>query len=132
MPRAPGSTTKRKPLTKLQRAKLIADHGGICYRCGLPIDPAKKWVDEHMRALALGGTNDMSNRAPVHWECAEIKTLTEDMPRIVKAKAVQAASVGRDPRAAPKLQSRGFPKQPKVRAIDKSALPKLQPRGLYR
>lgn len=119
-------TTKRKPLTKLQRAEMFARHNGICVICGLRIVPGQKFIDEHIRALGLLGTNDMSNRGPAHITCAAIKTHDEDMPRIVKAKAQAAAGVGRDPRAPSNLRSAGFPKKP-----PREPKAKLPPRMIY-
>lgn len=98
-------TTKRKPLTPTQRLKLFEDHKGICKLCGLKII-GKKWIDEHGRSLGLGGSNDNSNRYPVHVACAEAKTHDEDMPRINKAKRQKKAALGiKEPPATP-LQSR--------------------------
>lgn len=128
---APGTTTKRKPLTKLQRAKLWAEHKGICYRCQLPIEPSKPFTDEHVIALGLSGSNDWSNRAPVHMHCAAIKTRDEDMPRINKAKAQQAVLVGKDPLAKPAIQSAGFRKSEKASKIT-DPFPSLPRRALYR
>jgi 5-methylcytosine-specific restriction endonuclease McrA len=85
-------TTQRKPLTPTQRLKLFEVHGGRCYRCGTKI--LGMFIDEHIRPLALGGSNDLDNRAPVHPKCAEDKTRNEDMPRIVKAKAQKRAAHG--------------------------------------
>ena len=127
MSRAPGRTTERKPLTKLQRAKLFAEHGGICCVCKLPIDEPKGWIDEHIRALGLGGTNDLKNRGPAHFHCAEVKTKNEDMPRIVKAKAQQAAITSKDPGAEPTIKSAGFKKAEKASKIT-DPFPEL-PRG---
>lgn len=118
------TTTPRKPLTPTQRLKLFEQHKGICALCGGEIRSGEKWIDEHLRALALGGSNDADNRAPVHVACAEAKTRNEDMPRIVKAKRQKMASLGIKS-VKTKIQSRGFPKAEKKRSIDKSALPPL-------
>lgn len=126
-PREFGATTERKPLTKLQRAKMFSDHNGICIICKLPIDEPKGWIDEHIRALALGGTNELSNRGPAHFHCAEVKTRDHDMPRIVKAKAQQAAATSRDPGAGPTIKSAGFKKAEKTSKIT-DPFPEL-PRG---
>jgi len=123
-------TTPRKPLTPRQRLKLYEDHKGICAICDLKIHSGEKWIDEHLRALGLAGPNDLDNRAPVHVRCAEVKTQTEDMPRIVKAKAQKRAALGIKT-DGPKIKSAGFAKSDKTSAIDKSALPKLKPRNLY-
>ena len=121
-------TTLRKPLTPRQRLKLYEDHKGLCKICGLKIHSGEKWVDEHLRALGLAGQNDLDNRAPVHVRCAEIKTQTEDMPRIVKAKAQKRAALGIKS-DGPKIKSAGFAKSDKPKRDPKPSLP---PKELYR
>ncbi len=113
----PEPTTKRKPLTPLQRAEMFARHKGICVICKLPII-GRKWRDEHIRALGLNGTNDMSNRGPAHITCAEVKTHDEDMPRIVKAKAQSTVMVGKDPEARPAFGSKRKADKPKPDKLD--------------
>lgn len=101
-------TTPRKHLTPRQRLKLFEDHNGICGLCKLPIIAGEKWRDEHLRALGLGGTNELDNRAPVHILCAEAKDPV-DMTAINKAKAVKRKSLGiKAP--AQKINSAPFPK----------------------
>jgi hypothetical protein len=34
----------------------------------------ERWIAEHMRALELGGADDLSNMAPAHEACALVKT----------------------------------------------------------
>jgi 5-methylcytosine-specific restriction endonuclease McrA len=96
-------TTLRKPLTPTQRLKLFESERGICCICGLKI--VGKFIDEHKRALGLGGGNEMDNRGVAHPKCADIKTQTEDMPRIVKAKAQKRAAHGIKSEG-PKIQNR--------------------------
>ncbi len=101
---------KRKPLTGLQRAKMFADHDGKCCICGQRIQAGEKWIDEHQRALALLGTNDMSNRGPAHVDCAKEKT-RRDIDMIAKAKRIFAKHHGAWQRQGPPIRSRGFPKR---------------------
>jgi len=103
---------KRKPLTTLQRAKLYDAHDGKCWICGLPIAVGDKWRDEHKRPLALGGTNSMDNRAPVHIACARGKD-AEDLPAIAKAKRTRAKHVGAKREPVKRIVSRGFQKSAK-------------------
>ncbi len=70
----PFAVTPRKPLTTLQRAKLFAQHGGVCCLCGVPIKAVESWIDEHMIPLSQGGGNELENRRPVHVKCARAKT----------------------------------------------------------
>jgi 5-methylcytosine-specific restriction enzyme A len=125
-------TTPRKPLTPTQRLKLFEAHKGICALCGLRIAPGVAWCDEHLRALGLGGSNDTSNRAPVHVACADGKTQQQDMPRIVKAKRQKMAALGIKRDAAQKIKSAGFPQVEKPRrGVDKSAIEPLPRRSIY-
>ena len=123
-------TTPRKPLTPTQRLKLFEAHKGICVLCSKEIRAGEKWIDEHSRPLALGGTNDLENRRPVHVACAEIKT-PQDLAQIAKAKRQKRAALGIK-KDTPKIESRGFDRVEKQRSIDKSVLPELPRRGLYR
>lgn len=124
------STTKRNPLTPTQRLKLFEAHKGKCALCGHDIRSGEKWIDEHMRALGLGGSNDLDNRAPVHVACAKVKTEKEDIPRIAKAKRSKMAALGIKRETGKKIQSRGFDRVEKARKIDKSALPPLPRRNI--
>lgn len=121
-------TTERKRLTPTQRLKLFERHKGLCALCDLQIRSGEKWIDEHLRALGLGGTNDDDNRAPVHVACAKAKTENEDIPRIAKAKRSKMAALGIKRDTGRKIQSRGFPLIEKQQRIVKGRLP---PRGLY-
>lgn len=119
-------TTPRKPLSPRERLKLFEDHKGMCGLCGLPIMPGEKWRDEHMRALGLGGTNAIENRAPVHIKCAEVKD-GDDLPRIAKAKRSKMAALGIK-KDGPKIASPGFAPSKKEPRITKQALP---PRRMF-
>lgn len=100
-------TTKRRPLTPSQRLKLFEDHDGICVICGRAIRSGEKWIDEHIRALGLGGSNDPENRGPAHETCAATKTRKEDMPRIAKAKRQKRKLLGiKKPKGRPIAGSR--------------------------
>lgn len=107
-PKTDVGTTERKPLTPTGRLKLFEREGGICCICGGKI--VGKFIDEHKRALGLGGSNDPDNRGVAHPKCAEIKTHDEDMPRIVKAKAQKRAELGIKKATAKPIQSAGFAK----------------------
>ena len=97
---------KRKPLTAKERIELFRAHDGICCICGGKIQVGEAWIDEHQRALALGGSNDLENRGPAHVKCAKVKT-KDDMGQIAKAKRREAKFFGaKQPKR--KIQSRGF------------------------
>jgi hypothetical protein len=89
-------STKRKPLTPTQRLKLFESFGGRCVLCDRKIEAGEPWIDEHLRALGLGGTNAMENRGPAHKACADAKTHGSDgdIARIAKAKRMKMRHVG--------------------------------------
>lgn len=109
-------TTKRKPLTPTQRLKLFEAHKGLCGLCGGQIKAGDRWIVEHMRPLALGGTNDIDNLFPVHAACADTKThgSNGDTSRIAKAKRQKMKSLGIR-KSTQKIMSPGFPKFEKER-----------------
>ena len=119
-------TTPRKPLTPRQRLKLFEQHKGICVLCGLQIRSGEKWIDEHLLALGLGGSNDTENRAPVHLACAKAKTHDEDMPRIVKAKRQKMVALGIKRESRQKIASRPF-----ANRKERTPKPSLPPRALF-
>lgn len=77
----------RKPLTKKQRAELALRQNGLCgCLCGEKLDHARDGViDEHVIPLALGGSNDLSNRQLWRKPCAMEKTKA-DVRSIAKSK----------------------------------------------
>ncbi|GAB6842327.1 hypothetical protein HNR00_003536 [Methylorubrum rhodinum] len=89
-------TTPRRPLTPSQKLELYEQQKGICPLCGLFMRPGKRLIDEHLRALGLGGSNDFGNRAIVHEACALAKTHgpTGDLTVIADAKAQKRAILG--------------------------------------
>lgn len=89
-------TTKRKPLSPTQRLKLFEAHGGKCCICDKQIRAGERWIDEHQRALVLGGSNDLANRGPAHEACAHAKTHgpNGDIARGAKAKRQKMAVLG--------------------------------------
>ncbi|CAO4179071.1 HNH endonuclease [Methylorubrum populi] len=89
-------TTRRKPLTPSQKLELYEAQGGICPLCTLPMRPGKRLIDEHLRSLGLGGTNDFGNRAIVHEACAQAKTHGPegDLARIADAKSQKRSILG--------------------------------------
>jgi 5-methylcytosine-specific restriction protein A len=123
-------TTKRKPLTPTQRLKLFEAFKGKCCLCEQPI--RGKWIDEHLRALGLGGTNEWDNRGPAHKACADAKTHGPDgdLARISKAKRQKMARHGiKDEKRA------RIPTKPKVARGPRSlaaALTNLPRKALFR
>lgn len=109
------ASTKRKPLTPRQKLAMYEAHGGRCILCSLKIMPGEKFVDEHIRPLALGGSNDMENRGPAHERCAADKTNGKagDLARVAKAKRQKQAAHGMKAAPAKPIESPGFTPAPK-------------------
>ncbi len=104
---APVIPEKRKPLTRKQRVEAHDRHGSICCVCLGPIAPGEPFIDEHVIPLALGGSNDASNRGMAHIACAKIKT-RRDQNMIAKAIRMRAKHLGIKKRGGRKIQSRPF------------------------
>lgn len=87
-----------------------------CQREGIPrcetcrtILRAGNIIFEHEQPAGLGGESTLDN-CKVHCRnCADIKTFTEDNPRMAKADAVLKKTYGLKP-TRQKIQSRGFAK----------------------
>lgn len=122
-------TTPRKNLTRTQRLKLFEDHKGICCICKTQIMAGQKWIDEHIKPLGLGGSNDITNRGPAHIKCASAKTTEQDIPRIAKAKRQKMASLGIRDETKPKIKSPGFAKRAKPDRPEKQMPPRQG--GIY-
>jgi hypothetical protein len=79
-----------------------------CETCGIQISPRTGIIYEHDQADGLGGEPTLEN-CKVHCSnCADVKTHTEDNPRMRKADRVLKKNFGLERDRRPKLQSRGF------------------------
>ena len=123
-PLDPGAPT---PLDAIPRQRLSAeDRAQILERqqhcCGGPCGQSLVWqvvdgkrvygpmVDEHLLPLALGGSNDLSNRALLCVPCANEKTRA-DRKAIAKVARIRRRLAGESP-SKRKIRSRGFPRDP--------------------
>lgn len=89
------SGTPRKAMSQSRALKAWERHRGICVVCNRQIDGARDgWIVEHIRALAMGGTDDDTNTGPAHVNCADAKTTERDLPAIAKAKRQKAKHLG--------------------------------------
>jgi hypothetical protein len=111
-------TEKRKQLTRAQIAELTLRQMGKCLRCSERLDFATNGavIDEHLRPLADGGTNETSNRAFFCKPCATPKTAKEARDR-GKSKRIAEGRTQADKRTRAKaegkhrpIRSRGFDK----------------------
>lgn len=110
---------KRKPLTRAQIAELTLRQMGKCLRCNERLDFVTKGavIDEHLRPLADGGTNETSNRAFFCKPCATPKTIKESRDR-GKSKRIAEGRTQADRRQRAKaagtyrpIAGKPFPKQ---------------------
>jgi 5-methylcytosine-specific restriction endonuclease McrA len=112
---APLTIEKRKPLTRAEFGQLMIDQEGKCdCGCGEKLQPMGEGVvDEHRVPLALGGSNDLSNRHLFRRPCALAKTNDGDLKRVAKAKR-QGGEKGqyarRKLRGGSSIKGRGFDK----------------------
>ncbi len=87
-------TTTRGRLTPCRRLKVWEATGGRCVVCGRKIDGAReRWIAEHIRALELGGDDDLANMGPAHQACAWSKT-RDDHRRAAQAKRRKIQHLG--------------------------------------
>lgn len=110
---------KRRPLTRLQFARLALEQDGKCACCSERLDflGRRKIVDEHLHPIAdhLEGAPDpnrMDNRALYCVDCAKQKTRKE-APARAKSKRYAEGRTQADKRKAAggsRIKSRGFDK----------------------
>ncbi len=64
-------TMARRKLTPHRRLRVWETTGGVCVLCERKIDGVReRWIVEHIRALELGGADDLFNLGPAHEACA--------------------------------------------------------------
>ncbi|MBL0407566.1 HNH endonuclease [Microvirga aerilata] len=87
-------TTERRKLTPQRRLQVREKTGGLCVVCDSRIDGVReRWIVEHIRALELGGADDIANLGPAHEACALEKT-REDHRRAAQAKRQKIRHLG--------------------------------------
>jgi len=83
-----------------------------CETCGAMLSKRAGTIYEHVQPDGLGGEPTLEN-CKVHCKnCADVKTFTEDNPRMQKADRVLKKEYGLGPKKK-SIQSRGFDKAPK-------------------
>ena len=110
MNREPVPIEPRRPLTRREVIELAVRQSGRCAcPCGEKLDALREGVtDEHRIPLALGGTNDLTNRELWRTPCAKAKTAGKDAPAIAKAKRI-AARIDGTRRARQPIPARADP-----------------------
>lgn len=113
------------------KLRIFERDSGACHICKQPIKVGETWDADHIIALANGGRHAEANLAPAHKHCHVAKSVID-----VKVKAKIARVKKRDlgiTQPKGKIQSAGFaPSDKPKRGVDKSQLPPLPPRKLYR
>lgn len=118
----------RKPLTKAQRREILARQHDCCGECGNSliwqvVDGHKVYgpmIDEHVKRLYIGGSNELNNRQLWCVPCSKAKTKAE-APQNAKIRRLLAGEEG-EPEPS-RLQGRGFPKH-----LTKGVNGKVRPR----
>ena len=125
---------ERKKLSTAQRRTVFITHGGVCHICSGKIHGHKEewqvneiaeveaddapaegsqeyeaWEAEHVRAIGLGGSDDVTALRPAHVKCHKAKT-RQDRQMMAwsdrRRDSYMGAKVSKH-----KLQGRGFPKK---------------------
>jgi 5-methylcytosine-specific restriction endonuclease McrA len=116
-PPAAVEITERRRLTAAERRQLLERQAYVCTACPTKLTLEIEgrvvlgaMVDEHINPLALGGSNDLSNRELRCPACAKAKTVN-DLRAIRKALRIRRRLSGEE---LPKqrLISRGFRRDP--------------------
>ncbi len=89
-------TTRRRSLSGHQRLQAWERTGGVCVVCERAIDGVHdRWIVEHIRALELGGEDDLANMGPAHEVCGREKT-RDDHAATAQAKRRKIRHIGAD------------------------------------
>ncbi len=98
---------KRRPLARAEFGQLMVDQAGKCgCGCGEKLQPMGEGVvDEHWIQLAVGGTNDLTNRYLLRKPCAKAKTDKVDTPARAEVKRLRGETKAGPKKAIP---GRGF------------------------
>lgn len=87
-------TTPRRKLMPHQRLQVWERAAGLCVICHRRIDGVReRWIVGHIRALELGGADELNNMGPAHQTCASTKT-KDDQARAAKAKRQKIQHIG--------------------------------------
>ncbi|WP_375408045.1 HNH endonuclease signature motif containing protein [uncultured Methylobacterium sp.] len=87
-------TTPRGSLSAKRRLQAWERTGGTCVVCARRIDGLReRWIVEHIRALELGGADELDNMGPAHEACGGAKT-RDDHTRTARAKRQKLRHLG--------------------------------------
>jgi 5-methylcytosine-specific restriction endonuclease McrA len=106
----------RKTLSRREFGLLLIQQEGKCPKCGTKLDFTKprQVIDEHLRPLREGGSNELHNRQLWCKSCASHKTHKIEAPARAKAARYEDGRTQADLRKqnGSQIQSRGFQKPP--------------------
>ncbi|AWN41750.1 HNH endonuclease [Methylobacterium durans] len=125
-------TTPRSCLSPRRRLQAWERTNGKCVVCGERIDGAReRWIIEHIRALELGGADELDNMGPAHEACGREKT-RDDHARTAQAKRQKLRHIGAAVSAQPLPGSRATPLKRKVNGtvVPRADGPRRQFEGL--
>lgn len=93
---------KRKPLSRLARARIFDANGGRCHICARKILVGERWDVDHEKPLAFGGEDAEHNMRPICIGCHQLKTAIEHR-NWAKADRVRLRHYGirREPKGRP-------------------------------
>lgn len=105
----------RVSVPKNKAVEIFDASKGVCGLCGLKIyAPKEKWHVAHIKARAMGGSNEKKNLKPAHDTCNLEENYKEVIPQVAQAKRRRAAHLGAENASGKggkhKLQGRGFQK----------------------
>lgn len=102
----------RPSMSKARRARIFAQHGGVCELCGVKIAAGEPYDIEHRIPWAIGHDDSDANLYPAHEPCHDAKTTGKDVPAIAKVKrmAGETGQWARRQKNGSQLKSRGFQK----------------------
>lgn len=106
----------RVSVSKNKAVSIFDANKGVCGLCGLKIHaPKDKWHIAHIKARAMGGSNETYNLKPAHDTCNLQEAYKEVTPQVAVAKRRRAAHLGAENACGKKKSAwpkRGFQKEP--------------------
>jgi hypothetical protein len=84
----------RRRLTTGMRVVIFKTAGGRCHICNCRIWPGEEWQADHKIARWITESDDLSEFAPAHVSCHQVKTSSKDVPEAAKAKRIEAKHLG--------------------------------------
>jgi 5-methylcytosine-specific restriction protein A len=85
--------TERQEFSKATKEAAWARAAGHCEYCSQPFGQRRPTYQHHL-PCGLGGNNSLENCRCICPPCDRLVTSTEDLPRIVKAKALEEKRAG--------------------------------------